>query len=90
MGFIGEGNVRSLKAGERAGFPPFVKRQESWFLFRRRARFLPVSERGATTLVFESAAAAVVLCQARRGVAELAAAKHVVPCPLWTNGTVAC
>jgi GNAT superfamily N-acetyltransferase len=43
MGFIAEGNVASLKASEKAGWVPFVKREESWFLFRRRIRFLPLA-----------------------------------------------
>lgn len=44
MGFIAEWNAASLKAGAKAGWIPFVKREESWFLFRRRIRFLPLSE----------------------------------------------
>jgi hypothetical protein len=43
LGFIGEANVASLKVAEYGGFDPFVKREESWFLFRRRIRFLPVA-----------------------------------------------
>jgi hypothetical protein len=41
MGFIGEANVASLKVAEYGGFDPFMKREESWFLFRRRIRFVP-------------------------------------------------
>jgi hypothetical protein len=44
MGFIGEANVAQLKVAEVGGFIPFVKREESWFLFRRRIRFLPLSD----------------------------------------------
>jgi hypothetical protein len=44
MGFIAEGNVAQLKVAERGGFVPFVKREESWFLFRQRIRFLPLSD----------------------------------------------
>lgn len=44
MGFIAEGNVAQLKVAEYGGFVPFIKREESWFLFRRRIRFLPVSD----------------------------------------------
>jgi GNAT superfamily N-acetyltransferase len=44
MGFIAEWNAASLKAGEKAGWIPFSKREESWFLFRRRVRFLPFSD----------------------------------------------
>ena len=49
MGFIGEENVASRKAGEKAGWVPFAKREESWFLFRRRIRSLPLSERDEMT-----------------------------------------
>ena len=45
MGFIGEQNVPSLKVAEFGGFAPFVKREERWFLYRLRIRFLPLSER---------------------------------------------
>jgi GNAT superfamily N-acetyltransferase len=45
MGFIAEWNAASLKAGEKAGWIPFIKREERWVLFRRRIRFLPSSER---------------------------------------------
>jgi GNAT superfamily N-acetyltransferase len=44
IGFIGSGNAASLKASERAGFAPYLRRRESWFLFRRRIRFLPLGE----------------------------------------------
>jgi hypothetical protein len=44
MGFIAEGNVAQLKVAEIGQFTPFVKREESWFLFRRRIRFLPLDE----------------------------------------------
>ena len=49
MGFIAEQNVPSLKVAEFGGFAPFVKREERWFLFRRRIRFLPLSERDEMT-----------------------------------------
>ena len=42
MGFIGEQNVATLKVVELGGLAPFVKREERWFLFRRRIRFLPL------------------------------------------------
>jgi hypothetical protein len=45
MGFIAEQNVPSLKVAEFGGFAPFVKREERWFLYRLRIRFLPLSER---------------------------------------------
>jgi hypothetical protein len=44
FGFIGEANVPSLKVAEYGGFEPFLKREESWFLFRRRVRFLPLEK----------------------------------------------
>jgi hypothetical protein len=43
MGFIAEGNIAQLKVAKVGGFVPFVKREESWFLFRRQVRFLPLS-----------------------------------------------
>jgi hypothetical protein len=43
LGFIGEANVPSLKVAEFGGFDPYLKREESWFLFRRRIRFLPLA-----------------------------------------------
>ncbi len=48
LGFIAEENVAQLKVGEIGGFAPFVKCEESWFLFRRRIRFLPLSDRDET------------------------------------------
>jgi hypothetical protein len=44
MGFIGETNKAQLKVAEYGGFVPFIKREERWFLFHRRIRFLPVSD----------------------------------------------
>jgi hypothetical protein len=44
LGFIGEGNLASLKVAEYGGFDPFLKREEGWFLFRRRIRFLPLAD----------------------------------------------
>ena len=41
--FVGHSNVASLKGCERAGFAPYVERRESWFLFRQRVRFLPLT-----------------------------------------------
>jgi hypothetical protein len=46
MGFIAEVNIPALKVAEFGGFAPFAKREERWFLFRLRIRFLPLSERG--------------------------------------------
>jgi hypothetical protein len=43
LGFIGETNVPSLKVAEFGGFDPYLKREDSWFLFRRRIRFLPLA-----------------------------------------------
>jgi hypothetical protein len=47
MGFIGEQNAGSLRAGVKGGFPPYQVREDKWFLFRRRIRFTPVE--GAMT-----------------------------------------
>jgi hypothetical protein len=44
MGFIGEANVASLKVAGFGGFDSFLKREERWFLFRRRIRFLPLAD----------------------------------------------
>jgi hypothetical protein len=44
MGFIGEQNVATLKVVELGGLAPFVKREESWFLFRQRIRFVPIAD----------------------------------------------
>jgi hypothetical protein len=44
MGFIGEENVATLKVVELGGLAPFVKREERWFLFRRRIRFVPFED----------------------------------------------
>ena len=49
IGFIGEGNVASLGVAEKGAFIPYLKREESWFLFRRRIRFRPLSERDEIT-----------------------------------------
>ena len=49
MGFIAEENVPALKVAEIGGFAPFVKREERWFLYRLRIRFLPLSEREEVT-----------------------------------------
>ena len=43
IGFIAEGNVASLGVAEKGAFVPFIKREESWFLFRQRIRFLPLA-----------------------------------------------
>lgn len=44
LGFIGTGNSSSLRGGEKAGWIPYIKRKESWLLFRRRVRFLPIAD----------------------------------------------
>ncbi len=44
FGFIAEWNNSVLKAGMKGGWFPFAKREERWFLFRRRIRFLPLEE----------------------------------------------
>ena len=47
LGFIGDANAASLAVAEYGGFDPYLKREERWFLFRRRIRFLPYED--ATT-----------------------------------------
>ena len=42
--FVDHANVASLKGCEKAGFAPYVRRRESWFLFRRRIQFLPLQD----------------------------------------------
>lgn len=49
VGFIAEENLASLKGGEKYGAFPFVEREESWFLFRRRIRFRALNERDKMT-----------------------------------------
>lgn len=44
LGFILTRNAASLRAGDKAGWIPYIKRDERWFLFRRRVCFLPVTE----------------------------------------------
>lgn len=41
--FVSEDNIASLKGCERAGFAPYLSRQESWSLFRWRVRFRPLT-----------------------------------------------
>ncbi|MGB3483059.1 MAG: hypothetical protein WBB07_12685 [Mycobacterium sp.] len=48
LGFIGSGNSPSLRAGEKAGWIPFLTREEGWVLFRRRVRFSPVVDAHGT------------------------------------------
>jgi GNAT superfamily N-acetyltransferase len=40
--FVHRTNVPSLKGCERAGFTPYVARQETWSLFRRHVSFRPL------------------------------------------------
>jgi hypothetical protein len=42
--FVGKDNIPSLKGCYRAGFTPYVERQEIWRLGRRSTRFMPLSE----------------------------------------------
>ena len=46
--FVGETNVASLKGCAKAGFVPYVRRTESWWLMRRRVRFVPLPAQGAS------------------------------------------
>ena len=40
--FVGHENVASLKGCERAGFAPYIDRDDRWFLFRRQVHFRPL------------------------------------------------
>lgn len=42
--YMAKENIGAQKAAAKIGFKPYVERQQSWFLFRRRFRFLPVAE----------------------------------------------
>lgn len=44
IGFTVEENHPSLKAAQRAGFTPYLRRVEAWRLFRRRITFTPLPE----------------------------------------------
>jgi hypothetical protein len=44
LGFIGDANAPSLAVANYGGFDPYMKREERWFLFRRRIRFLPYED----------------------------------------------
>ncbi|MGE2836533.1 hypothetical protein [Mycobacterium sp. SMC-4] len=44
IGFILTRNTSSLRAGEKGGWIPYLKREERWFLFRRRVTFTPISD----------------------------------------------
>jgi GNAT superfamily N-acetyltransferase len=46
--FVDHTNVASLKGCEKAGFAPYVERRVTWFLFRRRIRFVPLAGDAAT------------------------------------------
>jgi hypothetical protein len=52
IGFTEERNHPSLKAAKRAGFRPYLRRVESWRLFRRRISFTPLPE--GTRFPFEA------------------------------------
>jgi hypothetical protein len=66
MGFIWEFNPSSIKAGMKGGWFPFAKREERWLLFRRRIRFLPLTEEEGMTPALEEPAAAFLRRQASR------------------------
>ncbi len=44
VGFIPFKNVASQRGGEKAGWRPYLRREEDWFLFRRRVRFFPIGD----------------------------------------------
>jgi hypothetical protein len=49
LGFIGDANAPSLAVANYGGFDPYLKREESWLLFRRRIRFVPYEDATART-----------------------------------------
>jgi hypothetical protein len=44
IGFIAKDNVAQLKVAEYGSFVPYIQREERWFLFRQRIRFLPLDQ----------------------------------------------
>lgn len=44
LGFILTRNAASLRAGDKAGWIPHLKRVDRWFLFRRRITFVSLSD----------------------------------------------
>lgn len=44
--FVNQGNIASLKGCERAGFLPYIVREDKWRFFRRSVAFIALSERG--------------------------------------------
>lgn len=44
LGFIASGNTPSLRGGQKAGWIPYLKREDRWLLFRRRTRFIPLND----------------------------------------------
>ncbi|MFU8861727.1 MAG: GNAT family N-acetyltransferase [Cyclonatronaceae bacterium] len=42
--FVDVTNIASLKGCERAGFKPYLQRQNRWFLFHRTVTFYPISK----------------------------------------------
>ncbi len=66
MGFVWERNPAVLKAGMKGGWFPFAKREERWLLFRKRVRFLALTEEEGMTPELEPAAADFLQRQASR------------------------
>lgn len=46
LGFILLSNKSSRRGGEKAGWTPYLRREERWVLFRRRVTFTPYEDRG--------------------------------------------
>jgi hypothetical protein len=55
MGFISENNIPQLTVAHQGAFYPFAKREMRWFLYRKRVRFLPLSEDDKIKLQTQSA-----------------------------------
>lgn len=47
VGVISEANRPALKSADKAGFNPYARREDRWFLFRRRIRFVPFTRASA-------------------------------------------
>jgi len=42
LGIIGADNGSSLRASEKCGYSPYMRREDRWRLFRREIRFVPI------------------------------------------------
>ena len=47
VGIISEANRAALRSADKAGFYHYARREDRWFLLRRRIRFVPLSRTNA-------------------------------------------